>query len=258
MDATGEASKSKRSELRIFPTSQDLARAAAEECTRLALEAVEARGRFSLALAGGSTPKRLYAQLAAGFAAGSSRSFPWKATHFFWGDERHVSPDHPDSNYRMAFEAMFSKVPVPASHLHRIQGEATDARAAADAYEKELRRHFGGKPGIWPQFDLVLLGLGSDGHTASLFPATDVLSESERLAAAVWVPKLEVWRVTLTVPLLNQAANIIVLVSGKDKAEALRAVRCRVFQPYTLPAQLIQPVCGRLQWLVDREAASLL
>ena len=219
-------------EVRIVASSEELARAAAEDCLRLALEAVAARGRFSVALAGGSTPKRLYALLAGGQEDFFRTRFPWEKTHFFWGDERHVPPDHPDSNYRMAFETMLSKVPVSPSQLHRIEAEITDASKAAENYEQDLLQHFRIGRGVWPQFDLALLGLGPDGHTASLFPNTEVLDETTRLAAAVWVPKFQTWRITLTAPLLSHTSHILFLVGGKDKSEALRAVLRGKFQPH--------------------------
>ena len=256
MADTGEALKSEPAAVRIFEASEALAQAAAEECVRLALEAVEARGRFSIALAGGSTPKRLYTLLASEQSARSR--FPWERTHFFWGDERHVPPDHADSNYRMAFVTMLSKVPVPPPQLHRIEAENPDAGRAALGYEEDLLQYFRLTQGTWPQFDLVLLGLGPDAHTASLFPETEVLDEMTRLAAAVWVPKFQSWRITLTAPLLNHAAHVLFLVSGKDKAEALRAVLQGDFEPRRFPAQLIRPAQGSQQWLVDRDAAALL
>ena len=169
--------RSEPATVRIFETSEDLAQAAAEECTHLALEAVETRGRFSIALAGGSTPKRLYSLLASESENSFRARFPWTKTDFFWGDERHVPPDHTDSNYRMAFETMLSNVPVVPSQLHRIEGENPDAGKAALGYEEDLLRCFRLDRGAWPQFDLALLGLGPDGHTASLFPDTDVLEE---------------------------------------------------------------------------------
>ena len=161
MAATGEALKSEPATVRIFETSEDLARAAAEECVRLALEAVKARGRFSIALAGGSTPKRLYALLASESESSFRARFPWQETHFFWGDERHVPPDHPDSNYRMAFETMLSKVPVADSQLHRIEGENPDARKAAQGYEQDLRQHFRLNLGVWPRIRSGTAGFGS-------------------------------------------------------------------------------------------------
>src|SRR4030095_5598824 len=257
MAATGEALKSEPATVRIFETSEDLARAAAEECVRLAMEAVEARGSFSIALAGGSTPKRLYALLASEPDNSFRARFPWRETHFFWGDERHVPPNHADSNYRMAFDTMLSKVPVPPPQLHRIEAENPDAGRAALGYEEDLLQHFHLARGMWPQFDLALLGLGPGGHTASLFPDTDVLEEKERLAAAVWVTKFQASRITLTAPSLNHAANVFFLVSGKDKSEALRAVLQGEFQPRRYPAQLIRPEQGNLTWLADRDAASL-
>jgi 6-phosphogluconolactonase len=257
MDAIGEALRSEP-RVRVVASQEDLARAAAEVCFRLALEAVAARGHFSIALAGGSTPKRLYALLADEHENGFRERFPWEKTHFFWGDERHVPPDHPDSNYRMAFESMLSKVPVPPSHLHRIESEHPDASKAAENCEQDLVQHFRLSSGNWPRFDLVLLGLGPDGHTASLFPSTDVLNETHRLAAAVWVPKFLASRITLTAPVLNHASHILFLVSGKDKSEALREVLRGEFQPQRFPAQLIRPIQGGLQWLADREAAASL
>jgi 6-phosphogluconolactonase len=258
MGATGGALRSEQATVRIFEISEDLARAAAEECVRLALEAVKTRGSFSIALAGGSTPKRLYTLLASEADHSVRGRFPWQATHFFWGDERHVPPDHADSNYRMAFETMLSKVPVSPSQLHRIEGENPDAGKAALGYEEDLLHYFRIGRGTFPRFDLALLGLGPDGHTASLFPGTEVLDEMTRLAVAVWVPKFQSWRITLTAPLLNHAANVLFLVSGKDKTEALRAVLQGEYQPRNYPAQLIGPAHGNLTWLADRDAALLL
>jgi 6-phosphogluconolactonase len=258
MAATGEALKSEPATVRIFETSEHLARAAAEECVHLALEAVKARGGFSIALAGGSTPKRLYALLASESDNSLRARFPWQETHFFWGDERHVPPNHADSNYRMAFDTMLSKVPVSPSQLHRIEAENPDAGKAALGYEEDLLQYFHLTQGMWPQFDLALLGLGPDGHTGSLFPGTEVLDEMSRLASAVWVPKFQATRITLTAPSFNHAANVLFLVSGKDKAEALRAVLQGEFQPRRYPAQLIRPEQGNLTWLADRDASSLL
>ena len=157
----------------------------------------------------------------------------------------------------MAFDTMLSKVPVSLSQLHRIEGENPDAGRAALGYEEDLLQHFHLTRGRWPQFDLALLGLGPDGHTASLFPGTEAVDETSRLATAVWVPKFQTSRITLTAPSLDHAANVLFLVSGKDKAEALRAVLHGDLEPRRFPAQLIRPVQGRLTWLVDRDAASL-
>jgi 6-phosphogluconolactonase len=178
--------------------------------------------------------------------------------HFFWGDERHVPPDHSDSNYRVVADALLSKVSVPAHHVHRIRTENPDAGKAAEQYEQALRDVFRLKEREWPRFDLVLLGMGPDGHTASLFPGTAVLNERKRLVAATWIEALNAYRITLTPPVLNNAACIILLISGQEKAETLRAVLTGDFQPVLLPVQLIRPGHGRLLWLVDRAAAGLL
>jgi 6-phosphogluconolactonase len=249
-----------------------------------------------IALAGGSTPRALY-RLLADPAAPFRARVDWQAVHFFWGDERHVPPDHPDSNFRMACEAMLDHLQVPAAHVHRIAGEEPDAARAARLYERELIEVFGlrraaggggeGAAGAedavggvtaaggadargdatrdWPRFDLVLLGLGEEGHTASLFPGSPLLAEDARarpsaqaLAAAVWVEKLHTWRITLTPPALDHAATVIFLVSGAAKAPALAAVLEGEWRPELYPAQVVAPVDGRLLWLVDRAAAAQL
>jgi 6-phosphogluconolactonase len=213
---------------------------------------------FTLALAGGSTPRSLYQLLAD--AAGPYRArLPWERFHFFWGDERHVPPDHPDSNYRMAREAMLDRVPVAPTNVHRIAAELADARQAAAAYEQELRGFFGLPPKrAWPRFDYLLLGLGEEGHTASLFPGSPALDERERLVAAPWVEAHQTFRITLTPPALNHAARVVFLVSGAQKAAALREVLAGELRPHLYPAQVVQPDDGELLWLVDRAAASLL
>lgn len=241
--------------LRKLDSAESLAQVAAEECLRLAREAVSSCGRFSMALAGGSTPRRVYDLLA---RKPSVAAFPWAETHFFWGDERHVPPDHPDSNYRMVFETMLSRVPVRDENIHRFCGENPDAIEAAAEYEQTLASFFSTGSGDIPILDLVLLGMGDDGHTASLFPGTEVLGEKTRPAAAVWVPKFSAFRLTLTVPLFNRAKNVVFLVSGADKAEALRAVLSGEFEPQRFPAQLIRPDRGQLVWLIDHDAAQLL
>jgi 6-phosphogluconolactonase/glucosamine-6-phosphate isomerase/deaminase len=282
----------------------------------------------SFVLSGGSTPRALYRLLADADAPFRGR-IDWPAIHFFWGDERHVPPDHPDSNYRMAREAMLDRVPAPAAHVHRIAGEEPDAARAAQRYERELIDLFGlraggggekdaaaaanevrqERPGSgpapdpardwprsdpardglrsdpagdfprsnlardfprsnlardFPRFDLVLLGLGDEGHTASLFPGSPLLAGfparrwPRQLAAAVWVEKLKTWRITLTPPALNHAATVIFLVSGAAKAPALAAVLAGEPRPELYPAQVVAPIDGRLLWLVDRAAAAQL
>lgn len=244
-------------EIRILPDIEELIRAAAYEFVSLAAEAIEEKGFFTVALSGGSTPKGLYSLLAN--EADSFRSqVVWDKIHFFWGDERHIPPDHPDSNYRMAYEAMLSKVAVPPENIHRIRAEIRNAGEAAKDYEQELREFFKLKTGQLPRFDLVFLGLGPDGHTASLFPGIEVIYEKKRLAAAPWVEKFNAYRITLTPPLLNNAACVIFLVAGEEKAEALRAVLQRGYEPKRFPAQIIKPTNGKLIWLVDRTAGRLL
>jgi 6-phosphogluconolactonase len=217
--------------IRVFENSRELARGAAEHLVALA--------PVTVALSGGSTPKVLYQLLAEEFRDQVS----WASTQFFWSDERHVPPDHPDSNYRMAHEALLSRVPVPESNVHRIHGENPSAQEAADEYEKV----------VVPRLDLILLGLGGDGHTASIFPGSDVLHETKRLVAAPWVEKLNTYRITMTLPLLNNGASILFLVSGAEKAQIVKEV---LEGPKKYPAQFVQPTNGELIWMLDRDAAA--
>jgi len=245
-------------EVQVLAEPKQLSRAAAEEFVRLSTAAVQARGIFTVALAGGSTPKSLYSLLAGkAFRA----RVPWTKTQFFWGDERHVPPDHADSNYRMAHQAMLSKVSVPAENVHRIRSENRDAGRVAEEYEAELRNFFSSRgllTGGLPRFDLILLGMGPDGHTASLFPGTHAVRESERWVAAPWVDKFQTYRVTLTPPVINTAACILFFVAGAEKAETLRAVLEGPKETDRYPSQIIRPTNGTLRWLVDRPAARLL
>ena len=238
----------------VVDDADALAREAASELTRRAQRCVAATGRFTVALSGGSTPRRLYALLADP-AAPSRAAVPWGATHVFWGDERHVPPDDPQSNYRMANEELLSRVPVPPDHVHRIEGERADAAEAAEAYARELQRFFGLAPGEAPRFDLVLLGMGPDGHTASLFPGSEALAVTDRLAVAAWIQKFQSYRITLTLPVFDNAAAVHFLVSGADKAATLRAVFDPKTPAETFPCQRIRPGQGELLWLVDRAAA---
>ena len=217
-------------------------------------EAVSAQGRFALALSGGSTPKNLFNLL----ATNARSSLPWDRTFFFWGDERHVPPTDPESNYRMADEAMLSKVPVAAANVFRVPAENPDAAAAADAYEQSLRKFFALHPGQFPAFDLLLLGMGPDGHTASLFPGTAALHEKSKLVVANWVEKLNAHRITLTLPVLNAARCVAFLVSGVDKAEALKSVLEGNAPGEQYPSKLVRPASGKLIWFLDRAAASQL
>ncbi len=243
-------------EVQVQADLDELSQTAASELLRQAKGAVQAKGLFSLALSGGSTPKSLYALLAedSSFRA----EVPWDNTHFFWGDERHVPPEHPESNYRMAQETLLSKVPVPSENIHRIKAEDPNAQRAAGEYEETLRAFFRLKAGEIPRFDLVLLGMGLDGHTASLFPGTEALREGKRLVVANWVEKLHAHRITMTLPVFNRGAMVLFLVSGEEKAETLRRVLAGRRGKDRFPSQLIRPTHGKLLWLVDRGAGHLL
>ncbi len=240
-------------ELRVYPDSGLLMRAAAERFVSLYEAASARQGHFSVALAGGSTPQGLYGLLADEMF---SRYIDWSQVHFFWGDERCVPPDHADSNYRMARLALFDHVNIPSGNIHRIHAEK-DPFQAADEYEAELYQFFKGR-GDQVRLDLVLLGMGEDGHTASLFPGTAALEETERLVVANEVPQLATWRITLTAPVLNAAHNVLFLVSGASKAETLHAVMEGGYRPHELPAQLVEPPEGQMAWLVDEAAGKLL
>lgn len=242
--------------LRILDSADALCEAAAAEFLSTAADAVQEHGSFSVALAGGSTPKALYAMLATDPQLRTQ--LQWDKLYFFFGDERHVPPDHPDSNFRMAQEAMLSKVSLSPQQVARIKSEYADAQQAAREYEQTLRDFFCLAAGQLPRFDLVLLGMGPDGHTASLFPGTRALREGKRLVVSNWVEKLGTDRITITVPVLNNAARVLFLVQGEEKASALKAVLDGPRNPGQLPAQLIQPASGQLLWLVDKAAASLL
>jgi 6-phosphogluconolactonase len=239
-------------EIRILEKPGDLFEAGARIFVAEANNAVDNTGRFTVALSGGSTPKGLYSLLASGRAG----AVPWENIHFFWGDERHVPPNHADSNYRMANEAMLAKVPVPAQNIHRVHAEDA-AQSAAAAYEQELVRFFQLQQGQFPRFDLIFLGMGPDGHTASLFPGSPGLSENHRLVIANWVEKFNAYRITFTFPVLNHAQNVLFLVGGADKASALHKIFDNENEGEELPAGRIHP-SGKLIWLVERPAASLL
>jgi 6-phosphogluconolactonase len=241
-------------EIRTLTTPQELFAAAAEEVIRAATDAVAHRGRFTIALSGGSTPKSLFNLL----ATNARTVLPWDRMFFFWGDERHVPPTDPDSNYKMAEETMLSKIPVAAGNVFRIAAENPDAAAAAESYEKILQKFFALQPGGFPRFDLILLGMGPDGHTASLFPGSAGLQEKSRLVIANWVDKFKTHRLTFTLPVLNAAACVAFLVSGTDKAPALHAVLESDAPGEQYPSKLVRPTDGKLIWLIDRAAASQL
>jgi 6-phosphogluconolactonase len=261
-------------DLHIVADAAQLAPEASQFFVQRASEAIAARGLFRVALSGGSTPRALYERLATlpvaatpastssphanPSSASGDLSIDWTHVHLFFGDERHVPPDHHDSNYRMVKEALLSRAPIPDANVHRMRTELPDASEAAADYERVVRSGFGLAPGSWPRFDLVLLGMGPDGHTASLFPDTPVLHERSRIASAVWVVPMQTWRVTLTPPVFNQAREVLFLVSGAEKAETLHAVLEGPSDPDRLPAQLIAPTAGATHWFVDAAAAARL
>jgi 6-phosphogluconolactonase len=245
--------QTKNRDIQIVENGEAVSRTAAEMLVSLALEKLKSKETFAVALSGGSTPKDMFVILA-NDAALCSR-MPWDRVHFFWGDERHVAPDHTDSNYRMTNEAMLARVPVPPENVHRIRAENPDAGKAAEEYEQELRRFFNLGPEQLPPFDCVYLGMGPDGHTASLFPGTKALHERKRLVVSNWVAKFQSYRITLTTPVFNNADLVIFLVSGEEKAEPLRIVLEGQRQPELYPSQLIEPTHGKLIWLVDPAAA---
>ena len=236
----------------VLPTAADLFHAAAEEFVRVARTAIGAQGRFAVALSGGSTPKALYSLLATNYA-----DFVWNRVFLFFGDERHVPPTDPESNYRMVNESLLTKISIPAENVFRVRAENPDAAAAAADYEAQLRRFFELKPDEFPRFDLILLGLGPDGHTASLFPDSPALDESSRLVVANWVAKFNTHRITFTFPVLNRAAEVLFLASGADKAEMLHQVLEGKSDP-PLPSQRVQPSDGKLLWMLDEAAAAKL
>lgn len=239
----------------VVDDAEALAREAAEEVERRSNAAIASRGRFTVALSGGSTPRRLYALLADP-AERFRATISWSRVHLFWSDERHVPPEDPQSNYRMVREELISRVPIPEANVHRVEAELPDAAEAAARYDAEVASFFALSPGEFPRFDLMLLGIGPEGHTASLFPGTKALEVRDKRVVANWVPKLNAFRITMTPPVFARAAAVIFLISGEDKAPILRAV----FDPQgpadTLPCQHIRPESGDLIWLVDRPAAA--
>ncbi|MFQ5802337.1 MAG: 6-phosphogluconolactonase [Candidatus Methylomirabilales bacterium] len=244
-----------RREILICRNLEEVGQRAANLYVQLANEVISSTERFAVALSGGSTPKALYALLA---SDQYRQQVPWSKVHVFWGDERCVPPDHPDSNYRMTRQSLLDKVPIPEENIHRMPVERGDHCRAAAEYEETLRSFFQIAAGEQPHFDLILLGMGADGHTSSLFPWTAALAETERLITSNYVEKLGTYRLTLTAPVINRAANVVFLVSGETKASVLREVLEGAYEPQRLPSQLIRPVKGRLLFIVDRAAAGKL
>jgi 6-phosphogluconolactonase len=239
-------------EVLIFADAAELAREAARRFAELAEAFTNDAGRFTVALSGGSTPKAMFQILA---EKPFADSLPWRSIHFFWGDERCVPPEHAESNYRMANETLLSKAPVPRENIFRIPAEDEDHERAAAIYSETLQTFFAEEQ---PGFDLVFLGMGPDGHTASLFPGTTALCADGGVAAANYVDKLQSWRITLTADAINRARNVIFLVAGADKAPALKEVLEGPRNPIQYPSQLIMPSHGALLWMIDEAAAKLL
>jgi 6-phosphogluconolactonase len=246
-----------RPDVEVLPNAAALADSAAEQIATAAARAIGASGRCVLALSGGATPRRTYERLA---QEPFLSRIEWSSVHVIWGDERCVPPGDADSNYRMAWETLLEHVPVPAANIHRIHGEDDPVEAAA-SYEKVLRdllRTANGAPSVAPgrRIDLAILGLGDNGHTASLFPESAAARETERWVMAESVDASPSWRITLTAPVLNAATELLFIVSGNEKAKVLSRVLEGPRRPHQLPAQLIAPTHGRVHWLVESAAAT--
>ena len=237
-------------EIIICQDGTELNRKAADQFVALAAAAAQRVGRFTVALSGGSTPKALYSLLA---SPEYKNRLDWSRIHLFWGDERSVPPDHSDSNYRMVNEALLSKIQIGPENIHRMAGEKEPAQAARE-YEDELTRFFQPTPGQAPAFDLILLGLGEDGHTASLFPGTAALDEKEHLVATVYVERLKAHRLTFTFPVINAAAQVSFLVAGESKSAIIEALLGRDANPTQYPAGKVIPTSGKLTWFITQDA----
>lgn len=240
-------------EIKIFASVEELNEYAAETFVRLSREAIASRGRFTVALSGGSTPKKLYALLASDKFRGQVE---WRKIQFFFGDERFVPADSEDSNYRMANESLFSKTEIPAKNIHRFLTETGDAKSVAEKMSDTLNKVFDLSANNFPNFDLIFLGMGADGHTASLFPETAALTETQKTVVENYVPKFETFRLTFTFPTINNARNVIFLIAGEDKAKVLKEVL--ESEPKKYPSQSVVPGDGKLMFLLDAKAASLL
>jgi len=237
-------------QVRVLPSDEELFRASAEKFCEIGKQAIREHGRYTVALSGGSTPKGLHYELATTFA----KELPWDKVFFFWGDERHVPPDFPESNFRMAKETLLSKLPIPPENIFRMRGEIPDANQAAAMYEQWLREFFRPAAGQVPRIDFILLGIGPEGHTASLFPDTKALPEKQHLVVGNYVAVHSTWRITCTYPVLNNGANVMFLVDGASKADI---VRTALKDPSAnLPCQGVQPISGNLMWYLDSAAGA--
>jgi 6-phosphogluconolactonase len=238
-------------EIIVCQDIEELNRKAAERFIALAADAVSRSGRFTVALSGGSTPKGLYASLA---TPEYRHRIDWSRVHLFWGDERCVPADHPESNFRMVQESLLSRIQIPSENVHRMMGEKEPEQARQE-YEEHLKQFFRLPPGEVPRFDLILLGLGEDGHTASLFPGSAALNENQRLVATVYVEKLKAQRLTLTLPVINAAAQIIFLVAGQSKSAIVKKLFGADSDGCELPATKVRPANGIVAWLITQDAA---
>lgn len=237
-------------QIAIYPDIDTLSHEAAQYIVRIASESIVTRGRFTIALSGGTTPRTLYGLLG---SEPYRSQIDWALVDIFWSDERCVPPDSPDSNYHMAQEVLLSRIPIPAQQVHYMPADQPDRDAASQAYAEEMQRTFGTN-GI-PSFDLIQLGMGPEGHTASLFPHQASLHEQQRLVIPVSVPKPPPDRLTFTPPVLNAARNVLFLVTGADKADALHAVLEGPYQPDEYPAQIVRPPHGEVVWMLDTAVA---
>lgn len=237
--------------IQTYATPAALAEAAAQYIIELAKHYIQKNGRFTIALSGGSTPDRLFKLFS---QSPYVEQMPWQNTYFFWGDERYVPLDDERNNAHQAIQLLFSKINIPAENIIRIQTNLPP-KEAAEQYEQAIQHLFGEAP---PQFDLILLGMGDNGHTASLFPHTQVLHEETRMVKEEYIEEVQMYRVTMTAPLINLAHHIIFLVTGANKADMLKTVLQGEYEPDLYPAQLIKPVDGELIWMVDEAAAALL
>jgi len=239
-------------EVKVFDRTEDLIINSAEKIVSIAQEAVQKRGQFTLSLSGGSTPKGVYSVLA---ASPLKEKINWEKTHIFWGDERSVVRTHPDSNFRMAKESLLDATGIPPSNIHRVASEE-DPMLAAQQYEDDIREFFGIADGLFPEFDMILLGMGDDGHTASLFPDSEALTVQNRLVVDNFVKKLNTHRITFTFPLINHARNVLFIVSGSTKSKMVKQILENTNTLKTLPSQRVQPKPGSLFWFLDKDAAS--
>ncbi len=240
-------------QIAIFDDKHTLSKHAAEYIMRIAKESIELRGRFTIALTGGTTPGEAYSLLG---SEPIRSQIDWQLVHIFWGDERCVPHTDPESNYYLAQETLFDKVAIPKSQIHPVPADQPDREAASQSYSAEMQSTFGTNE--VPRFDLIHLGMGPEGHTASLFPHQDSLHEEHRLVMPVSVPKPPPDRLTFTPPLLNAARNVLFLVSGSEKADALHAILEGEYQPDEYPAQIVRPTNGEVVWMLDRAAAQKL